>query len=86
MGNRMFEMYEYRQIISRMKLGESDRAIDNAVLIVGPCGTGKSHIAQAIDRLRHGACRIVLKGKSFRQPKPLLKTSELPLAKGTKKR
>ena len=26
-------MYEYRQIISRMRLGESDRAIDNAGLM-----------------------------------------------------
>ena len=33
MGNRRFEMYEYRQIISRMRLGESDRAIDNAGLM-----------------------------------------------------
>ena len=33
MGNRRFEMYEYRQILSRMKLGESDRAIDNAGLM-----------------------------------------------------
>ena len=27
MGNRRFEMYEYRQIISRMRTGESDRAV-----------------------------------------------------------
>ena len=32
MGNRRFEMYEYRQILSRMRLGE-DRAIDNAGLM-----------------------------------------------------
>lgn len=67
-----------------------------AVLIAGPCGTGKSHIAQAIghaavrqghdvlftsqsqllgaailDRLRHGAYRVVLDGKSYRSPRPL---------------
>ena len=39
-----------------------------------------------IDRLRHGAYRIDLKGKSFRQPKPLPKTANLPLAKEAKKR
>ena len=33
MGNRRFEMYEYRQIISRMRLGESDRAISKAGLM-----------------------------------------------------
>ena len=33
MGNRRFEMYEYRQIISRVKLGESDCAIANAGLM-----------------------------------------------------
>ncbi len=27
MGNRRFEMHEYRHIISRMRLGESDRRI-----------------------------------------------------------
>jgi len=36
MGNRRFEMYEYRQIISRMRLGESDRAISKAGFAVDP--------------------------------------------------
>ena len=27
MTNRRFEMYEYRQVIVRMRLGETDRAI-----------------------------------------------------------
>ena len=27
MANRKFEMYEYRQVTVRMRLGESDRAI-----------------------------------------------------------
>ena len=27
MANRRFEMYQYRQVIVRMRLGESDRAI-----------------------------------------------------------
>ena len=30
MGNRRFEMYQHRQIIQRLRLGESDRAIGRA--------------------------------------------------------
>ena len=30
MGNRRFETYQYRQIIQRLRLGESDRAIGRA--------------------------------------------------------
>ena len=33
MGNRRFEMHEYRHIISRMRLGESDRQISKAGLM-----------------------------------------------------
>ncbi len=33
MSNRRFEMYEYRQVIFRMRLGESDRAIAKAGLM-----------------------------------------------------
>ena len=33
MANRRFEMYEYRQVIVRMRLGESDRAIAKAGLM-----------------------------------------------------
>ena len=33
MSNRSFEMYEYRQVIVRMRLGESDRAIAKAGLM-----------------------------------------------------
>jgi hypothetical protein len=33
MSNRRFEMYEYRQVISRMRLGESDRSIAKAGLM-----------------------------------------------------
>jgi hypothetical protein len=33
MGNRWFEMYEYRQVIYRMRLGEYDRAIAKAGLM-----------------------------------------------------
>ena len=29
MSNRRFEMYEYRQVMYRMRLGESDRGIEN---------------------------------------------------------
>ena len=33
MGNRRFEMYEYRQIITRMRLGDSDRTLAQTGLI-----------------------------------------------------
>jgi hypothetical protein len=33
MGNRSFEMYEYRQIITRMRLGDSDRILAQTGLI-----------------------------------------------------
>ncbi len=33
MGNRRFEMHEYRHIISRKRLGESDRQIAKARLM-----------------------------------------------------
>ena len=34
MANRRFEMFEYRQVLTRMRLGDSDRAIAAAGLIV----------------------------------------------------
>ena len=71
------ERYENRSTIitSNLDFTEWSEAFSNKLLG-----------AATIDRLRHGAYRIVLKGKSFRQPKPLLKTDNLPLAKGAKKR
>ena len=33
MANRKFEMYEYRQILLRMRLGETDRALSKAGLM-----------------------------------------------------
>ena len=33
MGNRRFEMHDYRHIISRVRLGESDRQIAKAGLM-----------------------------------------------------
>ncbi len=33
MSNRRFEMYEYRQVIHRMRMGESDRSIAGATLM-----------------------------------------------------
>lgn len=33
MANRRFEMYQYRQIIHRMRMGEIDRAIATTTLI-----------------------------------------------------
>ncbi len=38
MANRRFEMYEYRQVIYRMRQGESDRSIAKAGLM----GRGKA--------------------------------------------
>lgn len=35
MANRKFEMYEYRQISLRMRLGETDRALSKAGLMGG---------------------------------------------------
>ena len=59
-----------------------------SVLLVGPCGTGKNHIAQAIGHcgMRHGAYLVTLEDDTFRKPKQFLKTAKSPLAKGTKKR
>ena len=47
MANRRFEMYEYRQVLSRLRLGESSRAISRAGLmgrrkVVGGRGNGGS--------------------------------------------
>ena len=38
--------------------------------------------AATIDRLRHGAYKVVLEGKSYRAPKPLTKPQNKPVAKG----
>ena len=67
------------------------------LMIAGPCGTGKSHLAQAldafpnkllgaatIDRVRHGAYNVILDGKSFRSEKPLSSTSKSTIVKGGK--
>ena len=33
MANRRFEMYQYRQVLTRMRLGNSDRAIARSALM-----------------------------------------------------
>ena len=33
MANRRFEMYEYRQVLNRMRLGETDRAVARSGLM-----------------------------------------------------
>ena len=123
MTNRRFEMYEYRQVIVRMRLGESDRAIaqtglmgrkkvksvrdmassrgwfkpmrsphdedfhnlideryENAATIItsnldfgewGDAFPNKLLGAATLDRLRHGAYRLVLDGESYRTPRIL---------------
>ena len=40
--------------------------------------------AATLDRLRHGAYRVVLDGESYRSPRPLPETPKTPLAKGSK--
>jgi transposase len=45
MSNRRFEMYEYRQIISRMRLGDTDRAISRAGLLGRKKATAVREIA-----------------------------------------
>jgi hypothetical protein len=36
MANRRFEMYQYRQVLTRMRLGDTDRAIARAGLMGRP--------------------------------------------------
>ena len=47
MSNRRFEMYEYRQVIYRMRLGESNRAISKAGLMGRKKAAELRKIAQA---------------------------------------
>ncbi len=41
--------------------------------------------AATLDRLRHGAYRIVIEGESFRKPKPMLANGENAVANSSKK-
>ena len=41
--------------------------------------------AATLDRLRHGAYRIVIEGESFRKPKPMPENGETAIAKSSKK-
>ncbi len=71
------ERYEKHSTIitSNLDFTEWDEAFPNKLLG-----------AATIDRMRHGAYRVILEGDTFRKPKPLLNTAKTPLAKGTKKR
>jgi hypothetical protein len=40
--------------------------------------------AATLDRLRHGAYRVVLDGPSYRDPKPMPEGSKMPAKKGGK--
>jgi hypothetical protein len=40
--------------------------------------------AATLDRLRHGAYRVVIEGESFRKPKPMPENSENAVAKSGK--
>lgn len=46
--------------------------------------TNKMLGAATLDRLRHGAYRVVLDGDSYRSPKPLPQSASHPVAKGAK--
>ena len=54
MANRRFEMYEYRQVIYRMRLGESNRAIAKAGLMGRRKAAELRRIAQAQGWLSNG--------------------------------
>jgi len=64
----MAERYERKSTIitSNLDVPEWTEAFPNRILG-----------AATIDRLRHGAYKVVLEGKSFRAPKPVLKTQKL---------
>ena len=57
MTNRRFEMYEFRQILSRMRLGASDRQIAKAGLI---------------GRVKAGEVRVIAQGHDWLNPQNLL--------------
>ena len=69
------ERYEERSTImtSNLDFDEWGEAFPNK--IIG---------AATLDRLRHGAYRLVLDGKSYRTPKPLPKRQKLSLNRRTK--
>lgn len=69
MSNRRFEMYEYRQVIYRMRLGESDRAIAKAGL------TGRRKAAEL---------RQLAKAHGWLEKGPLPEDSELAVHFGKK--
>lgn len=54
MSNRRFEMYEYRQVIYRMRLGESDRAIAKAGLMGRPKAAKLRELAKEHGWLKKG--------------------------------
>ena len=62
MGNRRFEMYEYRQVIARMRLGESDRSIAKAGLM---------------SRRKAAELRQIAKQRGWLDKRPLPDDSEL---------
>lgn len=71
------ERYERRATIvtSNLDLPEWDDAFPNKLLG-----------AATIDRLRHGAYKIILEGKSYRSPRPLPKPPKKAVEKGGEKR
>lgn len=70
------ERHERRSIImsSNLDFAEWGDAFPNRILA-----------AATIDRLRHGAYRVILEGESYRSPRPLSKTPKKRLVKGGEK-
>jgi hypothetical protein len=52
--------------------------------LVYPCNNAKMIGAATLDRLSHGAYRVVLDGESYRAPKPMSERSKPPAGEGGK--
>ncbi len=72
MSNRRFEMYQYRQVICRMRLGESDRTIARAGLMGRRKAAELREIAHEQGWLREGPLPEDTELASFFQPKKQL--------------
>lgn len=69
MANRRFEMFQYRQVIHRLRMGESDRAIAKARLI---------------GRLKCAQVRAIAEKNGWLEAVPLPDDTELAAAFGAK--
>ena len=69
MSNRRFEMYQYRQVICRMRLGETDRRIAKVGLMGRRKAAELREIAQEQGWLRDGPLPEDIQLATFFQPK-----------------